>query len=487
MKDKILSYLNNNNHYWWTVGLLPGMYAMTYLYTNNYTLVNSWTQFSYLVLTMTIIPSTITILGNFLLRNKSQRIKTIFNSSVFIITAGITLSLVIYFRYRWKGIILLIVAAIVVSWLIGKHYKKGVLFLALMTLIGIAQFNYYYFTKIINKEQWITDNNIAETTFTKKPNIYLIQPDGYAGKIALLNEYYNYDNSLFYDQMSELGFKFNHNYRSNYPSTLSSNITLFSGQHHFYENGTMINEPIDAREIIMENNPVLKAFKSNGYFTTAILQHRYLLMNHPAIGYDRINISEDELAIIPNHELNKDYISELEKALSTENSQPQFYFIEILEPGHIPNEMGKDTSIKKERDKYIEKLKSTNEDLIQMTSMITNHDPNAIVVIAADHGGFVGFNYSTECFIEPSNKTYLHQAIFSALLTIKAPTEFQSYHNNIKSTISVFPTLFNYLAQDSVTKNKLDNSSYQLIKSGTQRGIYKYYDENGIPVTEKIQ
>ncbi|MEP5131968.1 hypothetical protein, partial [Nonlabens ulvanivorans] len=78
MKDKIISYLNNNKHYWWTVGLLPGMYAITYLYTNNYTLVNSWTQLLYLVLSMIIAPSALMILMSFVLKNKSDRIKNVF-------------------------------------------------------------------------------------------------------------------------------------------------------------------------------------------------------------------------------------------------------------------------------------------------------------------------------------------------------------------------------------------------------------------------
>ena len=144
MKDKIIAYLNSNNHYWWTVGLLPGTYALSYLYTNNYTLVNSWTQFLYLVAGMILIPSMAVRAINHFIRNKSARLKSSFNSSIFIILTAITLSLVIYLGWRWKALILVSIVAIIASWFLGKHYKKSILLLSIMTLLALAQFAVSY-------------------------------------------------------------------------------------------------------------------------------------------------------------------------------------------------------------------------------------------------------------------------------------------------------------------------------------------------------
>jgi len=486
MKNKVIAYLNNNNHYWWTVGALPGVYAISYLYTNNYTLVNSWTQFIYLTISMILTPSIITIAINYLIRNKSSRIKNTFNSSVFTTLTAITLSLVIYLGWRWKALILLTIIIVIISWFLGKHYKKGVLLLSLMVILGIGQFAYYFFTDVIHKNNWVQKSSFSDIEFKKKPNIYYIQPDGYASKPALENIHYNYDNSTFYEELGSRGFEINHEYRSNYPSTLTSNATLFTGQHHFYENGEMKNELFNARQLIMGNNPVLQSFKNNDYQTTAILQHRYLLLNHPEIAYDRINIEENELSILPSYKLDKDYLNDLKQAINTANDQPQFYFIEILEPGHITGQSSKGSSIKKERDNYIKKLESINSHLFHTVDYITQKDPEAIIIIAADHGGFVGYNYTMESYRKPINDVTLHQGIFSALFTIKAPKEFKPYQKEIKSSISLFPNLLSYLAGKPEIGAEIDNSSYQLINNGTQRGIYRYYDEHGTSVTEKL-
>jgi hypothetical protein len=41
MKDRLLKYLRSDRHLWWTVTVIPES-TILYLYTNNFTLVNSW-------------------------------------------------------------------------------------------------------------------------------------------------------------------------------------------------------------------------------------------------------------------------------------------------------------------------------------------------------------------------------------------------------------------------------------------------------------
>jgi hypothetical protein len=69
--------------------------------------------------------------------------------------------------------------------------------------------------------------------FQKKPNICLIQSDGFVGEKAANNDIYQLNSKVFYKTMQELGFEFNPSFRSNYPTTLSSNSTLFKAQHHY--------------------------------------------------------------------------------------------------------------------------------------------------------------------------------------------------------------------------------------------------------------
>ncbi|GAK93616.1 hypothetical protein JCM19298_953 [Nonlabens ulvanivorans] len=260
MKDKILSYLKSNKHYWWTVGILPGLYAITYLYSNNYTLVNSWTQLSYLVLTMVIAPSTLIILIGFLLKGKSERIKNTFYSSSLIIITAISLSLVVYLGWRWKALLLVATVTILASWFLGKHYKKGVLILSMMCFLGVLQLIFYLFTSLFTYDNWVKESPLVTIEFQIKPNIYYIQPDGYANKLSLENDNYNFDNGIFYSNMTLKGFNFSHQYHSNYPSTLTSNATLFTGQHHLYGKEKFKNELFNARQIIMGGKSCFRNF-----------------------------------------------------------------------------------------------------------------------------------------------------------------------------------------------------------------------------------
>lgn len=487
MKARLLAYLKNNKHYWWTVGILPGLYAISYLYTKNYTLVNSWRQLIGFIIGFIIVPSMVMVTLHYVFKNKNVRFKNWLYTTAIIINTSITLSLVVYLGWRWKALILVAIIAAIASWYAGKHYKKGVILLGFMTLLSLAQFTYFFFSEVYYKKSWVKQSDISSIRFVKKPNIYFIQPDGYASKPALANKNYAYNNYAFYEKLEAQGFIFNHQYRSNYPSTLTSNATLFTGQHHYYDHGNLKNELFNARQIIMGLNPVLEAFKNNGYQTTAVLQHRYLLLNNPNIAYNRLNIEQNDLSLFPNYYLDKDYFSDLKKAITTASNDPQFYFIEILEPGHITGLKVNKTTVKQERDNYIKDMKNVSLKLYDMISYISKKDPTAIIIIAADHGGFVGYNYTGECYESITHDSDLRLGIFGALFTIKAPEDFANYGKNIQSSVSLFPQLFQYLSNQPVIEQDIDNSSYQLIENGKQRGVYKYYDGEGNVVTEKLE
>jgi len=338
---------------------------------------------------MIVIPSLVVTAVSFLIKQQNDGVKNLIYSSLFLILTAINLSVVIYMGWRWKALIAVSILILIVSWFFGKHYKKLVVVLSMMTLFALVKFTYYYFGTIATNDNWVQPTEITNITFTNNPNIYLIQPDGYASKTALENSHYNYDNDTFYDQLTQKGFLFNHTYRSNYGSTLTSNATLFTAQHHFYNNGIMDNELPDARELIMGENPVLTTLKNNGYRTTAVLQHRYLLLNHPEVFYDRINIKPSDLSVLPNYHYDADYVNDLKTFMNTASNQPQFYFIEILEPSHITGKENPDSNAIQERTNYIHKLEGTNTQLLSIINHIEQEDPKAIIIIASDHGGYV--------------------------------------------------------------------------------------------------
>ena len=88
---------------------------------------------------------------------------------------------------------------------------------------------------------------------------------------------------------------------------------------------------------------------------------------------------------------------------------PRFYFIEKL----LPHNVHFAASKKKERNSYIEKIKEVNSWLQQTVYYISENDPEAIVIILADHGGWVGLGSYPEMF-STTDPNQIH-SIYSTL------------------------------------------------------------------------
>ena len=487
MKQRLLEYFKSDRHLWWTVTVLPGIYSILYLYTNNYTLVNSWYQFVGFLLLFIALPIIEILLLDLAFKKWLPAHRAKLYWSYLLINFAIILSWCVFLGWRWKALILVAVITIISAFFISKHYKKIVLIIGIMTGFAIFYFVYFFVERVAISEDWTVTQSFEDLTFKKKPNIYLIQPDGFVAQKTAENSAYRWENTSFYAALESKGFQVNHDYRSNYPSTLTSNSALFTGQQHYFENGNMEGELFNARDIIMGDNATLRTLQSNGYQLNAILQHKYLLLNHPKTAYDYLNISDAELSIMPNYESNKDYQQDLYDAMNRSNEKPQFYFVEILEPGHIPTSTSGNNPIESSRNEYINGLNRMTRVLMKMVEHIKTSDPNALIIIAADHGGYVGYKSTGEATEKSTHNLELKQSLFNALLAIKAPADFEPYENNIKSSVGIFNNLFHYLAALPVPKDTIDNSSYIFIKKGDARGVYKYYNSNGEPVTQKVQ
>ncbi len=486
MKDRLLNYFKSDRHLWWTVTVIPGVYSILYLYTNNYTLVNSWYQFIGFTLLFVALPVIEILILDLVFKKwlPSHREKLYW--SYFFINLSIILSWSIYLGWRWKGLILVALLSIISALFLGKHYKKFVVLLGLMVVLALYNFGYFYIERVSSWKEWTSTQDFESFVFKNKPNIYLIQPDGFISKKTAQNSLYEWENKSFYDQLESKGLEINYDYRSNYPTTLSSNTALFTGQHHYYDYGNMEGELFHARSIIMGENATLNALKSNGYTLNAVLEHSYLLLNHPKTAYDNLNVNQEDLHIMPDYELYKDVEKDLYDMIKLDKSEPQFYFLEFLQPGHIPTSSTNTGAIEEERVNYLQSLNAVTPTLDNLINMIVQSDPQGIIIVAADHGGFVGFESTEQAYEKPVQDLELKQSLFNPLLAIKAPSDFKPYRENIKSSIGVFPNLFAYLAGKAVPQDTLDNSSYIFIKEGDARGVYKYFNTDGEPVTEKV-
>ena len=132
----------------------------------------------------------------------------------------------------------------------------------------------------------------------------------------------------------------------------------------------------------------------------------------------------------------------------------------------------------KKRTQYLESFKKADNSLTDLIGAILKRDPNALILIMADHGGYVGmerFQQGNEK-TEDSDKIY---SMFSSILSVHWPENSPpSYDEKFKSPINVFRILFSFLSEDASYLNHLEkDSSYGLILEGAPQGVYELIDE----------
>jgi hypothetical protein len=259
---------------------------------------------------------------------------------------------------------------------------------------------------------------------------------------------------------------------------------MFAMKHHY--KGEQL---FGAREVIAGNNPVIETLKNNDYQTFLLIENPYLLLNRPTMGYDSCNFSMDEVPLFGfgAFQLQKKLIDPLEETIRNNREKRNFYFIEKIAPGHITTFKNQAKSIQVERENYLEKVKVANQWLRNITQVIVKNDPNSLIVIAADHGGYVGLKYTKELFEKQTDKKLIYSG-FSAALAIKWPNNSaQAYDDKLKTPVNLFRTLFAYLGDNQKLLESLQpDTSHSIIKKNAPNGVYEYIDDDGNVVFKKV-
>jgi len=490
-KRRVSLFLSDAKSYPIITLIAAGLYALMYYYDKNYALINSKSQFAFLVGLYIAFPIILFYVFNFSFKkirslSKFRKfILPILNLSTFFLTIVISL-----FGFDTLKMLIALALGVLLGIVLVKHIKKIVVVQFILMCLVLPKLIPDLYREVFYSKTWMTQPDSIETSiFKKSPNIYVIQPDGYTSFSTFKDSIHRYDNSRFQQFLESKGFKTYDDYRSNYFSTLSSNSSLFSMKHHYYGNNTLgINPRHNARNEIVESNAVLRTFKHNNYKTFLMLQVPYLLSNRPSIAYDYCNISLDEISYITrgfSGETN--LIEETKTAVLKNKMTSNFFFIESMLPSHITTNYKASSSIENERKLYLKRIKLANEWLSELIDFINKEDPDALIVIAADHGGCVGLN----SFLSSSKKTanpLLKNSIFSSLLAIKWPNNSApKFDTDLKTSVNLFRVLFSYLSEDeSYLKHLQDDKSYIIIREDAPTGVYEYLDSSGNTVFNEI-
>jgi len=393
-KKQIRNFLIKDKYLPLIAGLASGLYPWAFYFTNNFDFVNSWDHFFFFLNSFIVLPTIVYYVFFFVMRKKYlPTFKNIVLPTLNALVFFTLTMLALFAAIRWKHAVLIAVLTgiIFIGTLLTKKMFSKILVLQFLMLITTT----FAFTRIINKHfkysySWLNQpDTIKNVIFKKKPNVYVIQADGYVNFSELKNGYYNFDNSDFENWLTNLNFEFYKDFRSNYKNTIYSNSSMFSMKHHYYDT---YNE----RSVIMHKNAVVSIFNSNFYKTHLFVEAPYFIINRPKNIFNFTNYKQKELPYISRGlSKRKDIILDFKKEWPNRGAS-NFYFFEKLLPWHITVPKKSSRGTEKEREVYLENLKKSNEWIKELISLILENDAEALIVLSADHGGFVGMNSTSE-------------------------------------------------------------------------------------------
>ena len=454
-----------------------------FFYSNNYTTINTWEHAGFFFLMLVGPAITVTVLG-YISFGLSGKLKPFRRHLLFVLPVMVMatlLSYVMFFTFKKKVLLALLILLCLLSLKLYNHYKRLLALIMVMSLIPLFKVAVHIYEDI-RPLHWVEQpDDIVSVKFRHKPNIYMIQPDGYAGRKVMEKPPYSYQNG-FYEWLESNGFKVYDDFRSNYPASLASNASMFAMKHHYFDAMLFPSEEMpNAREVILQNN-VLNIFKNNGYQTFLLAQDEYFQQIKTHGIYDHYNINKDDIPyLIPRPQLTRDVLADLANVPS--GGQPKFVFVERVLPHHV--HLYGDEGKKAKRDAYVEKLQEANLWLKKAIAQIEDKDPNALIIILADHGGWVGIDTYDELYSTKDES--LVRSTFTNLAAIRwVGLDNTKYDENLKSNVNVFRVLFSCLAENTSYLNHLEkNESYNIRLGSIFNDVYKLIDENGKVVRDK--
>lgn len=465
-------------------GFATGSYPFLFYFSKNFYLSNSWIQFGFLSFFFLIVPTLI-----FLFFSKFNRIslyKKYKKQFLFFLSLAIFalfIIIIIHAKIPKKLILSTWILLVPVSLYLYRFHKQLIIFQLLLTIIGMFNFvpTVYKYTQI--DDTWKKQpDDIAEVVFKKKPNVYFIEPDGYASISELKKGHYKIDNSEFNNFLKNNNFSTYPDFRSNYPSTLSSNTAVFEMKHHYFNEENSQDIGLRPREILVSDNTVLNVFKNNGYKTHLIVHSPYFLINRRDINYDYCNFSFNDIPMLSTGLGNLRNVTEdFKNSFPIDSNSPHFFFIEFLYPAHIPNTKAKSKGIEEEKELWTRRMINQSNPIIEeLITQIKQNDPSALILLLSDHGGYIGYEYTHQIYTKTQDRDNLYSA-FGNLCAIKWPNnEMPNFNYSLKTSVNTFRYLFSYLSENpKYLEYEQDNGSYQLIKDGAPKGIYRILDENG--------
>ncbi len=398
-----------------------------------------------------------------------------------------------------------LVAALVAAFITRIRYFRLSALLALLCVVSVAEGVYSWAGSKTDPFPGSYDSNplrqvFEKVKFVRKPNVYLIVPDGYPNQAAL-KSVFGIDNSAFYNRLESQGFKINHSAYSNYMYTLASMGATFGMTHHYYRGKLGNLELAKAREFITSGaNPVVRIFQNNGYRIHYVHSNDYMFRRGCQIDLCAPDDSWLFSANIIFPESVIDYLNtkftqlslgnwvDYSTAVAAQSGQPHFLYISMWLPGHSPSRQQSSQLLANFRRTVFPREKMNADNLVSKIILrILALDPAALIIVNADHGAW---GLGSLAWAEPSvfeGKTDEEIAVdhLGTLMALKWPDPDEEFGDLPKSNINLFPHIFAYLAQDKslLGLKQADDGFVQMTK---HEGAVFQVIRDGIPLKKMI-
>ena len=211
-------------------------------------------------------------------------------------------------------------------------------------------------------------------------------------------------------------------------------------------------------------------------------------MNRPEIGFDYSNFNLNDVSFIGTGlKERQDIIEPLKQSLEKDTDRQKFFFIEIFNPGHINTREERSLGVEGERQLWKESMERANVIIYKTVDLIKEKDPNALIIILADHGGGVGLEYTNQTYSIIEDEAIIY-SLFTSTLAIHWPDGIAPEFDDLfKSNVNVFRILFSYLGEEEKYLEELqENGSYIVINKKAPKGIYQYIDDSGKVTFKKV-
>lgn len=509
------------SEFYWSLlsSFMVGLYVSVFYITNNLTMLPATSiVIMFLILTIPAVTLTLVMFGILKVVRKGEKI-AVFSMALSIIylllilrPAIIEMGIVTSLLGPFGGVdkffanfVYAVIPAILLAHIFKKNTKKFSVVLGIM--MGVLM------VMSINKQEanfkqdannkWGNWQKYENIKLAKRPNIYFILSDGYSSFSFMRDK--KIDISSFQQFLTDQHFRLYDETFTSYQFTLQSMPAFLNMEHHYYttvqnDNLTEVNK--SGRVIIAGDNNFFRVLKANGYSTENIHQGTYLLLrgnnadyNYPQI--DKFTGAKVVLSRIFDHNLltdkeniNTKYTTvevhkEVMEHLSTDKSKPVVQYIHIYKPSHSPNEIAGKCEEEKAIKAYAAGIKSANPTLKWLIKEIIRNDPEAVIVLAGDHGPYISNKCDRFGILTTPEKIRDRVGILTA---IRWPTGYDGrYDNKIKTSVNMLRYLLASLAENEaeVIKTAVPDDVYVMMKKDNEF-FFKIVEEGEILTEPKV-